>query len=80
LERIEQKAVLQRGCLDSCHVGTVIMMMMENNDTFDYLDGVDGGGYFNEDPVGLLFNGIFEVGVTFVVTSVCRVKVMHNKY
>ncbi|XP_056464285.1 embryonic polyadenylate-binding protein 2 isoform X1 [Gadus macrocephalus] len=26
------------------------MMMMENNDTFDYLDGVDGGGYFNEDP------------------------------
>ena len=56
------------------------MMMMENNDTFDYLDGVDGGGYFNEDPVGLLFNGIFEVGVTFVVTSVCRVKVMHNKY
>ena len=47
---IEQEAVLQRGCLDRYHVGTVIMMM-ENNHTFDYLDG---GGYFNEDPVGLI--------------------------
>ena len=59
MERIEKEAVLVIGCLDRYHVGAVIMMMMEN-DAFDYLDGEDGGGYFNEDPVGLiiLVNGI----------------------